>query len=91
MGEEAYDATIARLTNLEGLAAQIDSQTDSKQILDLQARIQTEQGAIQNEQTKLQLMSMLQQSEQGLIEAQKDAVTHDVFSTSNSEIPSLGE
>lgn len=71
MAEKAYNNQMAELNNIQTLTNQIDSTTDMKQINDLQARIQTAQGAIQGEQTKLQLMSMLQKSQDKINQEQK--------------------
>ncbi|EPN9162943.1 type IV secretion system protein [Escherichia coli] len=71
MAQKAYDNQMAELNNIQSLTNQIDSTTSMKQISDLQARIQTAQGAIQGEQTKLQLMSMLQQSQDKMLQQQK--------------------
>jgi type IV secretion system protein VirB5 len=90
MGEQAYQGTIQRLNDIQGLVSKIDTSTDPKEIMDLQARIQGEQAAIQNEQTKLQLMAMLQRSESGVIDAQKTALEQRILSTNASQIPSIG-
>lgn len=71
MAQKAYDNQMAELNNIQTLTNQIDSTTNMKQISDLQARIQTAQGAIAGEQTKLQLMSMLQKSQDKMLQDQK--------------------
>jgi type IV secretion system protein VirB5 len=91
MGQAAYTAATQRLTNLQGLTQQIDMSSSPKQVMDLQARIASEQAAIQNEQTKLQLMGMLQRNETALIEQQKDQVSARVFNAGNRSVPTLGE
>lgn len=63
---EAYTDATQRLQNLEGLIDQISQTQDPKAISELNARIATEQGIIQNEQAKLQAMSMLVAAEQQL-------------------------
>jgi type IV secretion system protein VirB5 len=70
-GLDAYQAAQARLTNIQGLMAAINSTTDAKSIAELGARIQSEQAMIQNEQTKLQLFKMLADAEKDLITQQK--------------------
>ncbi len=90
MGMQAYQASIQRLNNIQGLMGQINSSTDPKAIADLQARIQGEQAAIQNEQTKVQLMAMLQKSEDGLIEQQKTAVAEKLLDGSQTTMATLG-
>ncbi|MDD2859580.1 MAG: P-type DNA transfer protein VirB5 [Acidiphilium sp.] len=89
MGENAYQSTIQRLNDLQGLTDQIDNETSPKQIMDLQARIQGEQAAIQNEQTKVQLMSMLQRAQQGQIDAEKTALEQRILSPNNTAVPSI--
>lgn len=68
---DAYTASQRRLDNIQGLMGQIDNATDQKTILDLQARIQSEQAMIQNEQTKLQMFKMMSEAEDRLIAQQK--------------------
>lgn len=91
MGEEGYADTIQRLNNVQSLMQEIDASSSPKQIMDLQARIAGEQAAIQNEQTKLQLMGMLQKNEDALIETQKDNVSAKVFNSGNTAVPNLGD
>ena len=57
--KNALDNAEARLVNLKKLAIRINSATDPKAIADLTARINIEQAAIQNEQTRLQLFAKL--------------------------------
>jgi type IV secretion system protein VirB5 len=90
MGAQAYQASMSRLNNIQGLMGQINSSTDPKSIADLQARIQGEQLAIQNEQTKVQLMSQLQLSEDRLVETQRDQIGQRTLNANNTSIPSIG-
>ena len=66
MAEKAYNNQMQELSDMQALTEQIKSTPDLKSIADLQARIQTSQGAIQGEQAKLNLMNMLQQSQDKL-------------------------
>jgi type IV secretion system protein VirB5 len=68
---DAYEASQRRLDNIQALMSQIDNASDQKTILDLQARIQTENAMIQNEQTKLQMFKMMSEAEDRLIAQQK--------------------
>ncbi len=68
---DAYTAAQRRLDNIQALMGQIDSATDSKQIQDLQVRMQAEQAMIQNEQTKLTMFKMMADAEDKLIAQQK--------------------
>ncbi|CAM2164759.1 type IV secretion system protein VirB5 [Burkholderia latens] len=90
MGMQAYQAAISRLDNIKGLLGQINQSTDPKAIADLQARIQGEQAAIQNEQTKVQLMSQLQASEDRIAKAQRDELGRRTLNRNNASIPSIG-
>lgn len=71
MTEQAYNNQMRELNDMQALTNQIGSATTEKQILDLQARIQTAQGAIHGEQAKLALMAMGQRSQQQLLEQQQ--------------------
>jgi type IV secretion system protein VirB5 len=70
--QNAYNNQMRELTDMQSMTQQIDSTTSQKEISDLQARIQTSQGTIQGEQAKLQLMSMLQGSQDKILEQQKE-------------------
>jgi type IV secretion system protein VirB5 len=67
---EAYNSAQQRLANLENLMSQISTTQDPKAIGELQARIATEQGLIQNEQAKIQAMTMLVAAEKQIAEMQ---------------------
>ena len=71
----ALENTSKRLENLNQMAKKIDAATDLKAIQDLTARINIEQAAIQNEQTRLQLFKHLQEEQDKVarIEAMKAA------------------
>ncbi|CAJ7575859.1 P-type DNA transfer protein VirB5 [Burkholderia pseudomallei] len=60
---DAYDKAKGRLNQIDQLMGQINATTDPKAIAELQGRIAAEQAMIQNEQTKLQLYSMVSQAE----------------------------
>ncbi len=70
MTEEGFNKTQQRLSNLEALAAQVNSATEAKDIADLQARIQAEQVLLQNEQNKMIMMAQLQQNQRDIAEQQ---------------------
>lgn len=72
MTEQAYNNQMRELNDMQALTNQIGNATTQKQILDLQARIQTAQGAIHGEQAKLALMAMGQRSQQQLLEQQEN-------------------
>lgn len=56
LSREALQTTSARFASLQSLIVAIGSASDQKAILDLQARIDAEQGMLQNEHTKLHLL-----------------------------------
>lgn len=68
---EAFDKAKDRWDQIAGLMRQINSTTDPKAIAELQARINAEGAAIQNEQTKMQLFALASQAEDRLIEQQQ--------------------
>lgn len=68
---EAFDKAKERWDQIAGLMRQINSTTDPKAIAELQARINAEGAAIQNEQTKMQLFALASQAEDRLIQQQR--------------------
>ncbi|WP_250511558.1 type IV secretion system protein [Caballeronia sp. GACF4] len=71
VGEQAYNNEMAELSNIQLLTNQIDATSTPKEIADLQARISTARGAIEAEQTKLNLMSSLQRSQDKILQQQQ--------------------
>jgi len=64
VSQQAYSTTSNRFTSVQQLINAISSATDQKGALDLQARIQAEQGMLQNDQTKLQVLFQLVQAQE---------------------------
>ncbi|EOM3711875.1 type IV secretion system protein [Escherichia coli O160:H34] len=88
IAEKAYNNQMQELSDMQELTEQISTTKDVKEVADLQARIQTAQGAIQGEQAKLKLMSMLQESQDKLYEAQRDrAVGNFIYGTDGGHNP----
>jgi type IV secretion system protein VirB5 len=85
---EAYNSAQQRLNNLETLMSQISTTDDPKAIGELQARIATEQGLIQNEQAKIQAMSMLVAAEKQISETQARDISVRMAGT-NRPIPAV--
>ncbi|XDJ35644.1 MAG: type IV secretion system protein [Burkholderia sp.] len=86
MAQTAYDNQMRELNDIQALTDQINQTTTPKQIMDLQARIQIAQGAIQGEQAKLQLMGMAQQAQDKLLKAQQDeALTRYTIGTNQDD------
>ncbi|CDO37987.1 type IV secretion system protein [Novosphingobium sp. KN65.2] len=59
-GENTLAITQTRMAGLDTLRAKLDSATDPKDVMDLQARIAVEQAQLQNDQIKMQALQMAQ-------------------------------
>lgn len=70
MTMQAYDASAARLANIQSLMNQSNLTEDASAKADLQNRISAENAMIQNEQTRLNMMSKLEETEEKLSEKQ---------------------
>nr|WP_249744617.1 P-type DNA transfer protein VirB5 [Burkholderia pyrrocinia] len=68
---QAYQTELSELTEIQNLVQQIQQTQDPKGIAELQARIQGEQAAVQQETTKLQLFRMMADTEDKLIAEQQ--------------------
>ncbi|WP_321968959.1 type IV secretion system protein [Paraburkholderia tropica] len=79
MNEQAYTATMARLNNIQSLMQQSNLTQDPAQKADLQVRMAAEQAMVNNDQTRLQLTSQLQQTELRLAEEQRDREFDNAF------------
>jgi type IV secretion system protein VirB5 len=64
--KNAYEKSKARLNQIDSLMNQINQTSDPKAIAELDARIATEQAAIQNEQTKLAMFKMISDTNEQL-------------------------
>ena len=62
--QQAYATASARFISLQSLISAIGAASDQKAVLDLQARVQAEQGLLQNDATKLQLLYQAAQAEE---------------------------
>jgi type IV secretion system protein VirB5 len=62
--QQAYANASARFSSIQSLISAIGSAGDQKAILELQARVQGEQGLLQNDATKLQLLYQAAQAEE---------------------------
>ncbi|HCG8016772.1 TPA: P-type DNA transfer protein VirB5 [Vibrio parahaemolyticus] len=89
IGRNAYAGAEERLDQIDALIDQINATHDQKGIDELQARIAGEQAAIQNEMTKLQMLSQLQVAEQRLIAEQKREMNRRILSTDNEAMPGI--
>jgi type IV secretion system protein VirB5 len=66
--QEALANSSGRFASIQQLIGAIGSTNDQKGILELQARISAEQGMLQNEQTKLQVLYQAAQSERAAVD-----------------------
>jgi type IV secretion system protein VirB5 len=89
VGLQAYEGVQGRMKQVDNLMAEIKNTRDPKSIAELQARISIEQAYIQNEMTKLQLVSQLQRSEQQLIEQQKYRMSRRILNPKNTGMPKI--
>lgn len=71
MTMQAYDATLARVNNINALMAKADTTMDTKAAADLQNRMASENAMIQNEQIRLNLLAQLQVAESQLANEQR--------------------
>ena len=62
--QQAYSTTSSRFASVQTLINAIPTATDQKGILDLQARIQAEQGMLQTDSTKLNLLYQAAQAQE---------------------------
>ena len=72
MSMQAYDNTLSRLRNIEGLMQQSNATQTAAEKADLQNRLLAEQAIVQNEQTRLNLMGQLQQAELRMADQQRE-------------------
>lgn len=59
MGQAAYSTAAQRVNTLQTLTNSLNGQTDPKAVMDLQARIQSEQAGLANDQAQLQSVAQL--------------------------------
>jgi len=71
LSQEALANSSNRFASIQQLINAIPTATDQKGILDLQARIGAEQGMLQNEQTKLQVLYQAAQSQAAALRQQE--------------------
>jgi type IV secretion system protein VirB5 len=68
--QDAYATTSGRFASIQQLINAIGTTTDEKGILELQARVQAEQGMLQNESTKLQILYQAAQAQEWVLRQQ---------------------
>jgi type IV secretion system protein VirB5 len=70
LAQQGLANSSGRFASIQQLIAAVPSATDQKGILELQARIGAEQGMLQNEQTKLQVLYQAAQSQAAVVAQQ---------------------
>ena len=75
IAEAAYGVTTQRTTGLEELRSSLDSASDAKDVMDIQARIGVENAHIQNDAVQLQALQMRQAAEARL-RSQRESETN---------------
>lgn len=80
--KQAYDQSFQELNDLQTLVGSINGTMTEKQAIDLQNRIQSQDVAVRNLSTRLQMMKMLQDIQERLNQTQyQNAVDDAAFST----------
>jgi type IV secretion system protein VirB5 len=79
MTMQAYQSNLDRLNNIQGLMQQSNQTQDPSAKADLQNRLLAEQAMVQNEQTRLNLMSQLQQQETKMADEQREREFRNAF------------
>jgi len=74
-GENSLAVSQTRMAGLQTLQAKLDTATDPKDVMDLQARIAAEQAQLQNDQLKMQALQMAQAGRANLSISAAEAAT----------------
>lgn len=86
---KTFDGAQSRLDNIQTLISKINTSQDPKTIQDLQARIGAEQALVQNESTKLQMVSQLSKSEEKLVDEKRKQMNRDILNPANTDMPEI--
>jgi type IV secretion system protein VirB5 len=71
LGQQIYDAATKRIDGIDQLREKISSASDSKDIADLQARLQAEQAFLQTDVLRMEGLRMMQQAQSQVDEQRK--------------------
>lgn len=71
LGQQIYDAATKRIDGIDQLREKISSANDSKDIADLQARLQAEQAFLQSDVLRMEGLRMVQQAQSQVDEQRK--------------------
>ncbi|QUG93471.1 MULTISPECIES: type IV secretion system protein [Pseudomonas] len=88
LGQAAYNNSATRVQTLQRLSSSINSSTDPKAIMDLQAVAQSEQAKLQNDQAQLQSVLQLTQANDAAARQMQNEMRMQV-SGSNDSFPAL--
>lgn len=83
VAERAYGGIEKRMEGLNEMTRQISLTQDPKSISELTARINTEQGLIQSEMSKLQVLTQMSDAEMKLSKEREQAAVDQMFSINN--------
>lgn len=78
-----------RLDNINNLIVKVGNSQDPKTTQDLQARIGAEQALVQNESTKLQMISQMSKSEDKLLDEKRKQMNRDILNPANTDMPGI--
>ncbi len=84
LAEESYNKSNERIANIKTLSDKIDTSSDNKEILDLQARISIEIAQLQNESNRIAALAQLQQAQRDIAAQQASEIS---IKALNSPIP----
>ncbi|WP_317993948.1 type IV secretion system protein [Bartonella gliris] len=86
---ETFQHTEGRFSEISKLVEQINKTNDLKGITELQARIKGTLAMIQNETTKLQMVTYLRNAERALISQQKYKRNLKILNSKNTKMPTI--
>jgi type IV secretion system protein VirB5 len=72
--EKFMNQAVDRFTELQKLVQKVNAAPDAKDVMDLQARIQSEETLLQNEMLKLQMMQSESMAEQAMLEQKQKII-----------------
>ena len=86
---KTFEGAQQRLDNINSLIVKVGNSQDPKTTQDLQARIGAEQALVQNESTKLQMVSQLSRSEEKLVDEKRKQMNRDILTPANTNMPGI--
>ena len=86
---KTFEGAQQRLDNINSLIVKVGNSQDPKTTQDLQARIGAEQALVQNESTKLQMISQLSKSEAKLVDEKRKQMNRDILNPANTKMPGI--